>query len=57
MMKEVTSGERESRGSLAEKNTSERPKYERPSVRVLNEEEILSAFQVVQAGGSTWWVP
>jgi hypothetical protein len=56
-MKEVTSGERESRGSLAEKNTSERPKYERPSVRVLNEEEILSAFQVVQAGGSTWWVP
>jgi hypothetical protein len=41
----------------ASKNVSERPQYERPKVQSLSEEEILSAFQVVQAGGSGWWVP
>jgi hypothetical protein len=56
-MKEVRTSDGESRDSRAEKNTSERPKYERPTARLLNEEEILSAFQVVQAGGSQWWVP
>lgn len=45
-----------SESSKADKSTSECSKYERPSLRPLNEEEILSAFQVVQAGGSTWWV-
>lgn len=49
--------ERESKMNVAAKNASGRPKYERPSLRVLNEEEILGAFQVVQAGGSGWWVP
>lgn len=29
--------------------------YETPSIRVMNEEEVLSAFQVTVAG-TTWWV-
>jgi hypothetical protein len=33
------------------------PKYEPPSVRVIGEEEVLSAFQVVlSAGSATWWI-
>ena len=47
----------EGKSHVADKSTSECPKYARPSLRLLNEEEILSAFQVVQAGGSGWWVP
>ena len=33
------------------------PKYEPPRVRVIGEEEVLSAFQVVlSAGSATWWI-
>ena len=33
------------------------PKYEPPEVRVIGEEEVLSAFQVVlSAGSATWWI-
>lgn len=38
---------------LAEKN--EKPKYEPPQIKVLTEEEVLSAFQVTAAGTSMWW--
>lgn len=38
--------------------TSAKPKYEAPMVRVMNESEVLSAFQVTAAGtgASMWWV-
>ena len=41
-----------------EVNTIEagRPEYVAPVVRVMNESEVLSAFQVTAAGTSTWWV-
>jgi hypothetical protein len=32
-----------------------RPKYEPPQIKVLTEEEVLSAFQVTAAGTSMWW--
>jgi hypothetical protein len=33
------------------------PKYEPPQVRMIGEEEVLSAFQVVlSAGSATWWI-
>jgi len=33
-----------------------KPQYERPEVRLINEEEALSAFQVVLSAGSAgWW--
>jgi hypothetical protein len=32
-----------------------RPMYERPSIRVLDEKDVLSAFQVTVAA-ITWWV-
>jgi hypothetical protein len=32
-----------------------RPVYERPSIRVLDEKDVLSAFQVT-VSGITWWV-
>ena len=32
-----------------------KPKYETPRVRVMNEEEALSAFQVTAAGSGMWW--
>jgi hypothetical protein len=31
------------------------PGYEPPTITVMNEEEVLSAFQITQAG-ITWWV-
>ena len=35
---------------------SVRPQYVAPEVRVMNEQEVLSAFQVTAAGTGTWWV-
>jgi hypothetical protein len=33
------------------------PKYESPHIRMIGEEEVLSAFQVVlSAGSATWWI-
>ena len=37
---------------------SARPAYEPPTVRVMNEEEVLRAFQVTAAGAmisTNWW--
>jgi hypothetical protein len=33
----------------------QKPKYEAPRIKVLTEEEVLSAFQVTAAGTSMWW--
>ena len=33
-----------------------KPKYEVPQVKVMTEQEVLSAFQVTAAGTSMWWV-
>ena len=33
-----------------------KPDYTAPSVRVMNETEILSMFQVTAAGTTTWWM-
>jgi hypothetical protein len=32
-----------------------RPKYVPPQIKVLTEQEVLSAFQVTAAGTSMWW--
>jgi hypothetical protein len=34
---------------------SELPDYEKPSIRMMDEKEVLSAFQVT-VSGITWWV-
>jgi hypothetical protein len=34
---------------------SELPDYEKPSIRMMDEKEVLSAFQVTVAA-TTWWV-
>jgi hypothetical protein len=38
------------------KQAEQKPKYEVPRIRVMTEEEVLSAFQVTAAGTSMWWV-
>ena len=38
------------------KESEEKPKYEPPRIRVMTEQEVLSAFQVTAAGTSMWWV-
>ena len=46
-----------SQGEVTAAVPSPLPKYEPPSVRVIGEEEVLSAFQVVlSAGSATWWI-
>jgi hypothetical protein len=32
-----------------------KPKYEPPTVRVMDESEVLTAFQVTAAGATMWW--
>jgi len=32
-----------------------RPEYETPSIRVMNEQDILNTFQITQSMG-VWWV-
>jgi hypothetical protein len=34
---------------------SSKPKYAPPKIKVLNEAEVLSSFQVTAAGGTMWW--
>lgn len=34
---------------------AKRPEYVAPVVRVMNEAEVLSAFQITAAGTGTWW--
>ena len=36
-------------------DVANKPDYEPPVVRLMNEAEVLSAFQVTAAGTSTWW--
>jgi hypothetical protein len=38
------------------KAAEQKPKYAPPQVRVMTEQEILSAFQVTAAGTTMWWV-
>ena len=35
-------------------STAERPKYEPPTIRLMDETEVLKAFQLTSAGVS-WW--
>ena len=32
-----------------------KPKYEAPEIKVLTEQQVLSAFQVTAAGTMMWW--
>jgi len=36
-------------------SAAELPVYESPTVKVMNEDEVLSKFQITSAG-ITWWV-
>jgi hypothetical protein len=36
-------------------NQSGKPDYQKPSIRMMDEKEVLSAFQVTVAA-ATWWV-
>jgi hypothetical protein len=36
-------------------NRTQLPAYQKPSIRVMDEKEVLSAFQVTVAGVS-WWI-
>ena len=38
------------------KTIEDKPDYVTPTIRVLNEEEALSAFQATAAGSGMWWV-
>jgi hypothetical protein len=43
-------------GQLKEKTShTDRKTYETPRIKTMTEEEVLSAFQITQAG-VTWWV-
>ena len=55
-----TLGDKMEKGSNTNQNTqlgdsSETRAYQKPSIRVMDEKEVLSAFQVTVAG-TTWWV-
>jgi hypothetical protein len=47
--------ERQNQSQKPNENES-KPKYETPRIKVLTEEEVLSAFQVTAAGTHMWWV-
>ena len=47
--------EYEDKSEIATGPQSDRPQYVVPVVRVMNEAEILSAFQVNAAGTMAWW--
>lgn len=38
------------------KEADQKPQYETPRIRVMTEQEVLSAFQVTAAGTTMWWV-
>lgn len=48
--------EEKQKDSTTIKQAEQKPKYETPRIRVMTEEEVLSAFQVTAAGTSMWWV-
>lgn len=37
-------------------DTIAKPRYEAPTVKVMDESEVLTAFQVTAAGATVWWV-
>jgi hypothetical protein len=44
-------------GNDTDSPASSKPMYEPPHIRLINEEEVLSAFQVVLSAGSAgWWI-
>ena len=44
--------------TTAETSAKPKPSYEAPTVTVMDESEVLTAFQVTAAGGgaSMWWM-
>ena len=48
--------EEKQKDSTAIKEAEQKPKYEAPRIRVMTEQEVLTAFQVTAAGTSMWWV-
>ena len=42
--------------TTAMNETDQKPKYDPPKIRVMTEQEVLSAFQVTAAGTTMWWV-
>lgn len=36
---------------------TDKPRYEKPSIKVMSEKDILSMFQVTQSMGGWWTVP
>lgn len=49
--------EEKQKDSTSTKESEQKPKYEPPRIRVMTEQEVLSAFQVTAAGTSMWWLP
>jgi hypothetical protein len=41
--------------SPVDPESAQKPKYETPQIRVMSENEVLSAFQVTAAGTMMWW--
>jgi hypothetical protein len=41
--------------SPAATESKPKPKYEPPQIKVMTENEVLSAFQVTAAGTMMWW--
>jgi hypothetical protein len=41
---------------MVQNEPDSKTKYEPPRIKVLTEEEVLSAFQVTAAGTTMWWV-
>jgi hypothetical protein len=48
----------QSEGSAVAKKEKQdqKTKYEVPRIKVLTEQEVLSAFQVTAAGTTMWWI-
>jgi hypothetical protein len=48
--------EEKKKDAITIQEAGQKPKYEAPRIRVMTEQEVLSAFQVTAAGTSMWWV-
>lgn len=56
-MKQLKSQNAVSGNDTESREQSQKVAYEPPRVRIINEEEVLSAFQVVlSAGSASWWM-
>jgi len=47
--------EEKQKDSTTIKEAEQKPKYEAPRIKVMTEQEVLSAFQVTAAGTTMWW--